>query len=212
MPMRHFDAHLISQGAAGCDKRAGDWMSSRSGQTKDEFNVLAHNDNIAKALQIMDPIHRRIHRAEYLTFSSPLYSLLASGSQGVLIDDQSSGIPFHMRFRTNVTGLLGAEYRVRLYEDVAIDPEAETTSPVNHNRRSGAMTGDIVFDGAQPGIVSGTLLFDTLVPPSESFESKEWIMSNDSDDFAGLILITNLSATASFFATISVDFYQAAGS
>lgn len=187
-------------------------MSSRSGQTKDEFNVLAHNDNIANALQVIRPVHRRIHRAEYLSFSSPLYFLFTSSSQGVLLDDEGSGTVFHMKFRTAVTGHQGAEYRVRMYEDVTTDSELDTASPRNHNRRTGATIGDVFFDARQSTLLAGTLLLDTLVPSGEMFESKEWIISNDSDNFAGLILITNLSAITSFFATIGIDFYQAAGS
>lgn len=179
-------------------------MSSRSGQNKDATNVLAFNDSIANAQTFIDPIHRRIHLGQYWTYSYVELVVAFLGAQSVRIDNPDQ-ITYHMSVRAGHGGL--AEGRLQIYENAVFDLALEPVPPVNHNRSSLSTTA-LAFD-KNSNFVSGTLLFDTVVPAIEEFETKEWIMDPVQAGGPGVaVVFTSLDASGNRAQSINIDFYE----
>lgn len=183
-------------------------MSSRSGQGKDKNRTLVHNDSIENAVSVIDEMHRRVHRGELFTWSSGAISIPASSTLvvGIFPTDLED---YHMRVRGALGGL--SDGRLEIYEDANVVPDGATSLANNHNRAAQATNPTPLIEFGTATFFSGTQLFDTIIPPTVAFRTKEWIMSPASaDGIDAAVILTNFN-TSAVNGSINITFYQDTG-
>lgn len=180
-------------------------MSSRSGQSKDKFRVMGHNDPISNAQTVIGPIHRRVHAGELYSHSLFGAAIGPFGQLQLRIANASS-LTYHLQVRAAMGGISGG--RLQIFEDSDLTAGTAVVG-INHNRTTAASPPDIKFDSTHTVTAVGTLLFDTVIPAVSSYETEEWLMDPTGLTFTdALIILTNADLAATLAGSITANFYQ----
>lgn len=193
-------------------------MGARSGQGKDRNGTLLIHDRISNSMPVIQADHRRIHQAEYWTWSyaATLTSFATAGFM-IVATDAALGAPerkLHTFFRTGHTGLGGIN--LKLYENANAVAGGDPETGRLHTRSVNEFGGIPIYFLFDPNAAfspgSGeTTLFDVLAPPLSPYESKEWILGNENIGAGGSGIyyfeIGNLNPSETIFFSINVSYY-----